>query len=120
MSAEPVRRIHWKRPPPPADAKRRPGKLTVEEQACARVALKALAVRYGGWTKLAKRMGASANTLQGAAFKKRRNVGPGVALEVARVAGVTFDDVISGRWPARDSCPACGQLVHAGISERKA
>lgn len=109
MSAEPVRRIHWKRPPPPADAKRRPGKLTVEEQASVRVALKTLAIRYGGWPKLAKRMRVSANTLVGAMHKKRKGVGPGIALEVARTAGVTIDDVLAGRWPEPGSCPVCGR-----------
>jgi hypothetical protein len=73
------------------------------------VALKALAIRYGGWTKLARRMRVSSNTLTGAMFKKRKGVGPGIALEVARTAGVNVDDVISGRFPEPGTCPHCGR-----------
>lgn len=84
-----------------------------------RVALKTLAVRHGGWTKLAKRMGVSANTLTGAMLKKRKGLGPGVALEVARTAGVTFDDVISGRFPEPGSCPMCGRSGRASDIQRR-
>jgi len=107
MSEKP-RHLHWKRPRPPASANRRPGKLTPEEEACTRVALKFLAIRHGGWNKLAKRMRVSGYTLQSAALKKRRALAPGVALEVARVAGVTVDDVLAGRFPEPGSCPMCG------------
>lgn len=119
MSEKP-RHLHWKRPRPPRSASRRPGKLTPEEEACTRGALKFLAVRHGGWKKLAARMGVNVYTLMSACLKKRRAVDPGIALEVARAAGVTIDDVLSGAWPAREACPTCGQMVHAGISGRKA
>ena len=110
MQPEKPRHTHWKRPAPPADAQCRPGKLSPEEQACVRVALKTLAVRHGGWVKLARRMRISLNTLTGAMAKKRKTISPGVALEAARTAGVTFDDVISGRFPEPGSCPLCGRV----------
>jgi hypothetical protein len=100
--------FYWKRPKIPS-AFNRPGRLSPEEEAATRIALKVLAVRHGGWPKLAKRMRVSVHTLTGAMFKKRKGVGPGIALEVARCAGVPVDDVLAGRFPEPGSCPHCGR-----------
>jgi hypothetical protein len=87
---------------------RRPGELNPEEQACARVALGVLRVRHGSLAKVAKAMGIQEKTAVRAA-SERWNVSAAMALEIARLAGVTLDDVISGRFPEAGACPMCGR-----------
>lgn len=36
-------------------------------------------------------------------------VSPNMAFRVARLAGVTFEDVIGGKWPPPGACPHCGK-----------
>ena len=40
-----------------------------------------------------------------------RVVGPLVAFRVARLAKVSVDDVLAGRFPEPGTCPACGHRV---------
>jgi DNA-binding XRE family transcriptional regulator len=63
--------------------------------------------RTGSIQALAYKMGIDRTTL-GHAMKGRPAPGIALALEVARVAGVTIDDVLAGRFPPPGSCPHCG------------
>ena len=83
----------WRRERP-ANETRSSSDLTAEEQAHAKAALRFLAKRHGGYPKLAKAMGAKADTVQGAA-RTRGRVSAGVALRAARVAGVPLEDVLA-------------------------
>lgn len=83
-------------------------KLTAEEQAHTLAALRYLRDRVGTWRVLAKALGFEPATL--------RNVRKGlkapsiaVAYRVSRVAGVAFDDVVTGRYPVKGTCPHCGR-----------
>jgi hypothetical protein len=83
-------------------------KLTPQEQEHALAALRFLRGRVGTWRMLAKALGFEAVTL--------RNVRKGIneasialAYRVSRVAGVAFDDIVTGRWPVKGTCPHCGR-----------
>lgn len=83
-------------------------KLTADEQAHTLAALRYLRGRVGTWRLLAKALGFEPATM--------RNVRKGikvpsisVAYRVSRVAGVSFDDVVMGRWPVLGTCPHCGR-----------
>jgi hypothetical protein len=88
-------------------------KLTVEEQANTLAALRFLRIRVGTWKMLAKALRFEASTM--------RNVNKGVnpvsinmAYRASRLAGVLFDDVVSGRWPVMGTCPHCGHVGGSG------
>lgn len=80
------------------------GDLTPEEQAHAKAALRFLRIRQGGGPALAKVLRISPKTLtngKGMSIK--------LVLRLARLAGVPFDDLISGRYPPPGACPCCGR-----------
>ena len=108
--------MHWKRPAKPRPFNR-PGALSLEEQACARVALGVLRVRFGSLEKVATAMRINMETLRKAV--KRGTVSAGVALDISRTAGVSFDDVITGRWPPKNSCPHCGHALDGDGSSQE-
>mgnify|MGYP000252187162 CR=1 FL=1 len=93
----------------PADpAKPRPaprGDLTADEQARVRVALKFLRTR-AGWAALAKGTRMTRKALENVAYG--RPATGGLAIRLARFAGVPVDDVLCGRFPG-DLCPHCGR-----------
>ena len=76
--------------------------LTAEEQKNVRAALRFLRARCGGWRPVAKALRYSRATLQ-------RASGPVLAFRIARIAGVSVDDVLSGKFPPAGVCPHCGQ-----------
>lgn len=90
----------------PANETRRSTDLTPAEQENVRVALRFLAKRYGDYTKLAAAIGAHRETVQRPA-RNARTVTAGLALRLARVAGVPLEDVLSGAWPTAGACPHC-------------
>lgn len=83
-------------------------KLTTEEQAHTLAALRYLRGRVGTWRMLAKALGFEAVTLRN--VRKGINE-PSIALayRVSRLAGVAFDDVVTGRWPVLGTCTRCGR-----------
>ena len=93
----------------PAGETRRSSDLTPEEQARAKVAIRFLAKRHGSALKLAQAMRANLETVR-SAMSKRGPVSAGIALRVARAAGVPLEDVLAGRWPVEGACPHCGRL----------
>jgi hypothetical protein len=82
--------------------------MTPEEQEATRVAIRFLAKRFGSFKKLSTSMRANVATVELAA-SKRGTVSAGIALRVARAAGVPLEDVLAGRFPAKGACPHCGR-----------
>jgi hypothetical protein len=81
--------------------------LTAQEQTHVRTALRFLRARCGTWAAVGKALRLSesgiANINAG-----QRGVGPVIAFRVARLAKVSIDDLLSGRFPAPGTCPHCG------------
>lgn len=83
-------------------------KLTAEEQAHTLEALRFLRIRVGTWRVLAKALGFERCTLLNVR-KGVNGVSVNMAYRVAKMAGATFDDVVTGRWPTPGTCPHCGR-----------
>jgi hypothetical protein len=81
--------------------------LTAEEQRHTLAALHFLRTRLGNWKLLAKALGFEHCTLLGVK-KRRKRASVNMAYAVAKLAGVTFDDVTAGRYPVPGMCPHCG------------
>jgi len=92
----------------PANETRRASDLTPEEQAATRRALHVLRRRLGGWEALGKALRVNRATLQGYGSKLAPSAG--VALRAARLAGVTVEELLAGRWPVEGACPHCGRV----------
>ena len=76
--------------------------LTAEEQRNVRAAVRFLRVRCGGWVPLTKVLRLTRSTLQ------KVGATPVVAFRVARLAGVSLDDLLTGKYPTPGTCPHCG------------
>jgi hypothetical protein len=63
-------------------------------------------MRQGGWKPLAKAIRGNVQTLQRMASRKSPSAG--LAVRLARLAGVPVDDVLCGRFPAPGTCAHCG------------
>ena len=100
-------RTVWKKSRPANETRRSPD-LTLQDQENVRTALRFPAKRFGGYTALAKAMGAHRETVQRLA-RNARTVTAGLALRLARVAGVPVEDLLSGAWPKAGACPHCGR-----------
>ena len=87
-----------------------PSTLTVEEQGNVRNALRFLYLRLGTWKILAKVLRFKLRRLT-EAMGGREPIGAELVLRVARLAGVPFDDVTAGRYPAPGMCPHCGHIA---------
>ena len=85
--------------------------LTAAEQTNVRTALKFLRLRCGTWAVLSKALRFGESTLGNVA--KGKAVTPLVAFRVARLAKVSVDDVLAGRFPAPGTCPHCGHMKEA-------
>jgi hypothetical protein len=81
--------------------------LTKTEQTNVRTALLFLRTRLGGWGPVAQALQFSRYTLAHM-IGGGKTIGPGAAVGVAHLAGVSVDDVLSGRYPAPGTCPHCG------------
>jgi hypothetical protein len=80
-------------------------KLTDKEQRNVRAALRFLRHRAGGWQPVAATLERSTITLSMVAFG-RRSANAELAFGVARVMGVSIDDLLSG---GLHICPHCGR-----------
>ena len=78
--------------------------LTDEEQENVRAAMRFLRVRAGGWKGLAPALGFAKGTLINVK-QRAKNASPTMALRVARVAGVSVDDLLAGKFPPAGACP---------------
>ncbi len=76
--------------------------LTVEEQKHVRTAIRFLRIRFGGWVPLTKALRFTRSTLQ------KGGATPAVAFRVARLVGISIDDLLVGKYPLAGTCPHCG------------
>lgn len=83
-----------------------PPDLAASEQTNVRTALKFLRLRCGTWAVLARTLRFGESTLSNVVQGKA--VSPLVAFRVAKLAKVSVDDVLAGRFPAPGTCPHCG------------
>lgn len=90
--------------------------LTPAEQTNVRTALKFLRTRCGSWATLAKVLAFSEPMLTDVA-NRRATVSASMAFRVARLAKVSVDDVIAGRFPAEGTCPHCGHRPTDGEAQ---
>jgi DNA-binding XRE family transcriptional regulator len=81
--------------------------LTVEEQTHVRTALKFLRNRCGTWASVAKALKLGESTV-GNIATGHKAPGPLLAFRVARLAKVSVDDLLAGKFPAPGTCPYCG------------
>ena len=80
--------------------------LTAKEQDNVRAAIRFIHARCGTWVNAAKALRAQPGTLLKSA--NGRAVSASTAVRVARFAGVTVDDVLTGKYPPAGTCPHCG------------
>jgi DNA-binding XRE family transcriptional regulator len=102
-----LERVTWRKPRQLTAGAPTPD-LTADEAANARRALRVLRTRHGGTRALADAIGVRVATVENG-MKPRRKVSVGLALRLARLAGVPLEDVLSGMWPKAGSCPHCGR-----------
>jgi plasmid maintenance system antidote protein VapI len=87
---------------------RRASDLTPDEQANVRLAVRFLRTRVGGSAKLAAILKVKTKVVEKACAVRGRP-SAGLAIRVARVAGASVEEVLSGAWPAAGACPHCGR-----------
>ena len=81
--------------------------LTDKEQKHVRTALRFLRLRVGAWAPIAEGLRFACDTVE-KTINGRRPVTPAMALRVARLADVSVDDLLAGRWLSPRTCPHCG------------
>jgi hypothetical protein len=81
--------------------------LTETEQENGRRALRWLRFRVGGWKTMAEGLGFKKKTLTN--VSEGQEVSTNLVFRIARMAGVSVEDVISGKWPRPEACPHCGR-----------
>ena len=82
--------------------------LTLKEQKNVRTTLRFLRLRVGGWEPLARSLRVEPDTL-GKVLRGARAVTAGLAVRVARLADVSVDEVLDGRFTPSGTCPHCGR-----------
>lgn len=82
--------------------------LTLTEQNHVRTALRYLRRHIGGWTAVAAALNFTANTVYNV-VRGTNAVSATMAFRVARLVGVTVDDLLAGRC-LPDACPRCGYV----------
>lgn len=83
------------------------GDLNATEQRHVRTALRFMRIRVKGWAPLGEALHLRPDTLERIA-SGRRAATPGLAIRMARIADVTFDDLVAGRWLSPRVCKHCG------------
>jgi hypothetical protein len=81
--------------------------LTAEEQKNVRAALAFLRHRVGGWKSLARILHFTEKSLNHVGTGRKAT--PLMAFKISRLAGVSMDDVLTGKFPAPGTCPHCGR-----------
>lgn len=90
--------------------------LTKEEQTNVRTALKFLRTQSGTWATLGKALGLKRTTLSHVACGAK-GVSASLAFRVAKLAGVTLEEVLTGMYPATGTCPHCGHRSSTFVDE---
>lgn len=80
--------------------------LSKEEQAHVRAGVQFLHTRTGTWDDLAKMLKLGRQHLVDVVHGKP--VTPKLAFRVARFAGISIDDLLTGKFPPDGTCPFCG------------
>ena len=83
---------------------------TTEEQEHVRAALRYLRARAGSWRLLGKALGFKLSTMRHVRSRES-DVSPKMTIRVARLAGVTVDDLLKGKFPPKGTCPHCGHTA---------
>lgn len=83
--------------------------LTRQEQENVRAVLRVLKVQHDGLGYVAAKMGITGPSLENLLYG--RPIGASTAIRVAKVAGVSVDDVLTGRYPGRLACRHCGHPI---------
>ena len=83
--------------------------LTPTEQTHVRTALRFLRLRCGTWAAVSRALRFAEVTV-GNVVSGRSGVSPTLAFRVARLAKVSVDDVLTGRFPAPGTCAHCGHV----------
>jgi transcriptional regulator with XRE-family HTH domain len=73
-------------------------------------ALRLLYVRHGNWRAVAKAMGITQSTMARVA-KGTEKPSDGIALRAAALAGVSVEDVLTGKFGKPECCPMCGRAL---------
>ncbi|MFI5298504.1 MAG: hypothetical protein ACHREM_10430 [Polyangiales bacterium] len=81
--------------------------LTAKEQAHVTAAISFLRRRYGTYEALSVALGFNAGTIT--QVRSKRRVTPQIAFRVARLANVSIDDILSGKYPDPSACVLCGR-----------
>lgn len=87
--------------------------LTLEEQEHVRNALQFLRVKLGGWRSLTKLLKFEETTLIKSG-NGSRTVTASMAFRIARLVGVSVDDLVHGKFPEAGTCPRCGYKAPRG------
>lgn len=83
--------------------------LSDKEQRHVRTALRFLRLRVGNtWVPLAAALNLQPGSLEKIVNARGRAVTASLALRVARMADVSVDDLLAGRWLSPRTCPHCG------------
>jgi hypothetical protein len=80
--------------------------LGAQEQTNVRAALRYLRLRLGGWAPLARALRFKHGTIAHVVGGKA--VSASIAFRVARLTGVSIDDLLAGKYPPPGTCPHCG------------
>lgn len=97
----------WRRPYAPRVIESS-NRLPPDQQENVRAAMHAMRLRCHGWDALAVAMRVSAKTLRNMSARRGRPTA-GMAIRIARLAGVSAGDVLSGVFRRPGACLACGR-----------
>jgi hypothetical protein len=92
--------------------------LTLDEQEHVRNALLFLRVKLGGWRALTKLLKFEETTLIKSG-NGSRTVTASMAFRIARLVGVSVDDLVHGKFPEPGTCPRCGYMTNGKVETTK-
>lgn len=93
--------------------------LDEKEQNHVRAALNCLRRRVGGWEPLAKALGFTSTTVNHVAYSRRKTVSASMAFRVARLAEISVDDLLAGRFLPPGACPHCGHVPTSDFTDEQ-
>src|SRR5260370_29663693 len=102
---EPRLRVIWRRHPE-GQKPARAWRLTSAEQEHVKAAIRVLRLHLGR-RRFAEAVGISHRSARHLT-ERARTVSAGLALRVARIAGVSMETILTGAWRGPEACPTCG------------
>jgi hypothetical protein len=82
--------------------------LSPEQQANVLAAIRFLHTRVGTWKVLAKMLEFQGSTMNNV-LKGVNPISVNMAFRIAKLAQVPFEDVTTGKYPVKGTCPHCGR-----------